>query len=167
MMVVKHVVNQCYKHAGNWTKMEERGCFYLSNPDDTKRGDSSINNPSKLLSSKEKLILDVSITGPLKDASKGVLAPITLKVAENTGKSANKRFNEKKKEYAERADANRFGFLPIILKSNGLMHPKSKEFFYKLAKDCSETKRIDICILYKYYLKRFSVCLQRIYRGVD
>ena len=85
----------------------------------------------------------------------------TLRAAEDTGKFANKRFNEKNKEYGECADANRFGFLPIILESNGLMHPKSKEFFYKLAKDCSEIKRIDICILFKYYLKRISVCLQK------
>jgi len=41
---------------------------------------------------------------------KGFLAPITLKIAENTGKFANKRFDEKKKEYVEPADANRFGF---------------------------------------------------------
>ena len=64
-------MNQCCKHAGNWTKLEERGCFYLSNPDDNKRGDISINNPSNLLCSKEKLILDVSITSPLDGASKG------------------------------------------------------------------------------------------------
>ena len=68
---VVHAVNQCCKHAGNWTKLEERGCFYLSNPDDNKRGDISINNPSNLLCSKEKLILDVSITSPLDGASKG------------------------------------------------------------------------------------------------
>ena len=101
---------------------------------------------------------------PLEGASKGVLSPITLRAAEDTGKFANKRLNDKKKKYNERADAIRFGFLPIILECNGLMHPnglKSKELFYKLAKDCSEIKRIDICILYKYYLKRISVCLQK------
>ena len=86
--------------------------------------------------------------------------PITAIQARQRGKSADSMYAAKLRKYQHVAQANRFSFLPIIFESTGLVHADTKQFLMKLATGASELKRIPKDVLYSFFMKRLSVCVQ-------
>jgi len=63
--------------------------------------------------------------------------------------------------------ANGVSFLPIIIESNGYIHPPARQFFLDLAKQAALYRHIPWHNLYLFYLSLISVSLQSaLYRSL-
>ena len=51
--------------------------------------------------------------------------------------------------------------LPFVIESNGLLHPKSKQFLKWLANKCADMRRLSPKVMYNFFLKSVSITLQR------
>ena len=58
-------------------------------------------------------------------------------------------------------NSNNFDFIPFIFETNGYIHPTSRLFLKKLAKVAADIKKVNCNILFNYFVKRLSICLQK------
>jgi hypothetical protein len=151
--------DQMLKWLGFWTKREEKGIFQINNPDDNCVPDISINNPIEC--GYPKLLLDVSIVGPLVGAEKGQVKIPSNNEAVTPFRLGYVRFHGKKNKYEQRANQAGCGFLPIIFMSTGAMHPESKKFFAQVTKHAAAAKKIPSNVLYNFVIRNLSLALQK------
>ena len=118
---VAHTMNDILHYTGHRTKLEERRVFQEINPDDNRRPDITVYNPSNTVAA--RLLLDISITSPLTGYTGGNF-PV--------GSAAKARFNEKMNNYGAAAAQQGFSFLPIIFESTGFVHPEPSAIFVNL-----------------------------------
>ena len=118
-----HELDEILRYCGKWTRREERGVFQLINPNDNKRPDISIINPSGTTTS--KLLLDVAVTCPISGAQGGIHSTITHQQAIQPGRMAASMYNVKQRKYQQVVQQCRFSFKPIIFESTGYVHPET------------------------------------------
>ena len=149
---MKYEFNNILRYCGLHTKMEERGAFQELDPNNNMRPDISVFNPT--FTTAPKQLLDIAVTGTLTGFN------TNGHQLQNIGSSAQHMYNNKINHYAPHVIPNRFSFLPIIFESSGYMHADVKDLLLKVATLASDIKRIPKQVLYKYFLKRLSLCLQ-------
>ena len=142
-------MNDILHYTGHRTKLEERRVFQEINPDDNRRPDITVYNPSNTVAA--RLLLDISITSPLTGYTGGNF-PV--------GSAAKARFNEKMNNYGAAAAQQGFSFLPIIFESTGFVHPETQRYIRQLAVLGSDQRGISADNLYAYFLKRLMASLQ-------
>ncbi len=147
-------------YCGCWAAREEYGCFAELDPNNKRRPDISIYNPVN--STKRKECVDVSVTCPIEGADSGVMRdPPSRAVARTPYRHAKIAFNAKKNKYGPLTDPIGFGFLPFIFESSGALDQRAKDFLAKYAKKAAEVRKIGADVLYGYFVKRLSLCLQK------
>jgi hypothetical protein len=137
------------QYCGIWTKTEERGLFRGVDPTCDLRPDVSLIHPPK--SSKERLLLDVSVTHPSLRNSNSSAAEI--------------RINQKIAKYLEISNLSGFDFLPVVFESSGSMHRDVILLLQRLAKHASGPRRIPWSTLLAYFEKRLSMAFQNALTG--
>jgi hypothetical protein len=140
------------------SKEEELGVFQVANPDSGKRPDITVySGPLDA----QNIILDVSVTCPLPGAS-GVYGPgLTRAQSRVQGRAAAKAYKRKQHDYGELAQASGLVFIPVILESPGFIHEHARKFLHKVAEYAGKVKLIPKDAVYKYWITRISVTLQK------
>ena len=76
-------------------------------------------------------------------------------------------YTSKINKYQDVCTANGVSFLPIIVESNGYIHPQARQFLQDLAKQAAFYRHIPWHNLYLFYLSLISVSLQSaLYRSL-
>ena len=150
--VVLELQYYALQHCGFWIK---RDCFLAADPNDRHIPDLTVMNP--IDSAFPQVLLDVSITSPLTGALHGQLDnTLTRAAAGDQGRMARRRFQEKVNKYRARVLANRFGFVPIIFESSGLIHAQSLQFLEASMKKSAESRKISYRNMYAYLINHDS-----------
>ena len=132
----------------NHTRMEELVCFQEVDPNTQRRPDISI-LPGTL--SRQKIILDISITNPIQAANANNTTP------RETGKQAQVVYMAKMNKYSAIATANDLDFKPIVYESTGLLHTDARNFFLAVAKAAELYRNIASSTLFNYLLTSLRV----------
>lgn len=137
------------QYCGIWTKMEERDVFRAADPDCNLRPDVSLIQPPK--SSKERLLLDISVTHPSLGNSNSSAAEI--------------RIRQKNAKYGDISIRSNCDFLPVVFDSSGALHYSAKLFLERLAKHASCARRIPWPTLLQFFEKRIAITFQNCLTG--
>ena len=135
--IVKYEVGNILRYCGKHIKIEESGVFHHTNSDDNKRPDITVFYPSGGVAT--RLLLDVCVPQPI------VGAP---------GSALNKAFDAKQRKYRDSIALSGFSFLPLVVESTGMLHPRFSLFLKTLASSASEIRRIPAECLHKYFIRR-------------
>jgi len=140
---IVHELNSILGYCGLNSKLEVRNVFKELDINDNSRADIVIYNPS-IISASSNLLLDVSVTTP----STSVVRLASSSV-----------FNAKLRKYSGKCNRLGYGFIPLIIESNGYLHKSFIDLLYKLSIMASSIRRISSNILYTYFIKRISLRL--------
>ena len=147
------------RSCGCWTTREEYGCFAETNPNDHHRPDISIHNPIDTAVRKE--LIDISVTCPLEGSQTGTLQDPTRSQALAPYRQSKLRYQQKMSKYGNRCAPLGFSFQPFVFESSGALDKHARDLLKKYAKKAAELRRIPAERLYRYFLCRMSMCLQR------
>ena len=162
----------CADHAFARTICEDRHILRSANEDEGRRPDLTILNAPH--QNGRPLLLDISIVQAFQGSRNPTLPPPrrppdyypTLSQHPQRRTSA-VAYTSKINKYQDVCTANGVSFLPIIIESNGYIHPQARQFLQDLAKQAAFYRHIPWHNLYLFYLSLISVSLQSaLYRSL-
>ena len=124
--------------------MEERGLFRVVDPNCDLRPDVSLIHPPK--SSKERLLLDISVTHP--------------SLGNSVSSAAEIRINQKLAKYLQLSNSSGYDFLPVVFESSGSLHWSAQLLLKRIADHASGPRKIPKDTLLRFFEKRISMAFQ-------
>jgi hypothetical protein len=157
---VKHVITAAGRYCGLKCKEEEIGVFVAAFPDCRKRPDVTVTGG--VINARD-IVLDISVTCPIPGAElrRTPTTPLTREEAARKGHAADIVVSAKRTKYVGVSEPNNLDFLPMVFESTGYADGVVIGFIDKLAAHASEVRMIPKEVVYKYWIKRISVTLQK------
>jgi hypothetical protein len=155
---VKHTTSAMLRYAGMRSREEQIGIFQMALPACNKRADITVDRGPL---SAQDTVLDISVTCPLPGAAGNGAAGLDRHAAGIKGRAANLASQRKIGKYGNIAAANQLNFVPIIFESPGYVHDLACAMYDRIAAQASAIKIIPKEVIYKYWMKRISVTLQK------
>jgi hypothetical protein len=156
--LIKHGFSALFSSNGIRGREEEHDCFRATDPDCGKRPDLTVESGPLYA---QRAILDIAVTCPLPGASAEGAAGLSRAQASIQGRAADQAVQRKVSKYRALATANQLHFIPLIFESPGYVHEYTCAFTAKVAEYASKVKLIPQEAIYKYWMTRFSVILQK------
>jgi hypothetical protein len=154
-------IDNMLKWMGHATVREEKGLFREIDGLDNNnmKPDISINNPIE--TTHRKMLLDFSVTAPVKGGESGVPKAESREMALKRFHLGQQRHDEKMRTYAELARQVTCGFTPIVYMSTGAPSKAAKDFFDATARNATGYLKLEKKIIYNYVMRQISVTLQK------
>ena len=128
------------------------------------RPDISIYNAEEVDSGDDRnrtLVMDVQVTDPIPGSQGGILKDPPARTAGTPEVQADYAYADKNRKYKNVSHQNGLSFSPLIFESTGRMHKSTVAILRSFAKLAEEPLRIPKAVLYGYFIRRISCCLQR------
>jgi hypothetical protein len=156
--LVKHVITYACRYALVRTREEEIGLFRTTDPGTSKRPDITVES-GPLYS--QHAILDVAVTCPIPGGAGGNPVGLNRAQAGVQGRAAALTVQRKVGKYGALATGNQLHFIPMVFESTGYVHDLACAFMDKVADYAEQVKLVPKAAVYKYWMTRISVVLQK------
>jgi hypothetical protein len=100
------------------------------------------------------LCVDVSVVNPQQST-------LNASAAISQGHAAQSRFTLKNKKFQQDCNAEQLDFLPVVVETFGLWHPKSLGLFKRISRRRAHRENRPVSDVHREFLSRLSVALMR------
>jgi hypothetical protein len=151
---LKEQIQKILSYASISSKLEQHGLFDATHPDTKKRMDITAFG---LPNYDRTVLLDIGVTSPVPPNG-GILS---VPDSRSKLRAAEHYVYQKNHKYRQIADANNFGFLPLIFEATGAMHPSAIILLKSVLEQAANARNLPFIAAWRFWISSLVICIQR------